>query len=327
MNQLVSPISIAVVAALALVGSGLLVLGNTRRGRQAGPPADYPGLVRLNRWTLPAPYFALSVGLIGLLPLLIWPNIWRWIYWGMLPSILGSAVLIGVIVAEAVRFKAAQTPGVASLERRGLTTYVPWPLIAVIAVVIGGTGTFMGWVTHLTNGGQNTITLLSKSGNITVVMGGGFAMTGALLARLLFVTVLAVVAVAVIARRPRNGADPILSHWDNVLRRRSLRVTLTTLVGVAAASLAIWSADVLSGAHQVFACSEATGQVSPSANDVWGISFNNTYAPPFGASVWPLQDNYYNTLLAVAVAAVLLALIAGAMIAIRPVEAAEVVQP
>jgi len=318
MSQLVSPLSIAIVAAVALVCGGLLIWSNTRRGRQAAPPEEYPALVHLNRWTLRAPYAALLIALVALLPLLIWPTILQWIYWGLLPSILGSAVLVGLIVAETVCFKAARTPGIASLERRGLTSYTPGSLIAVVGAVILGAGLFMAWVAHLTNGGQTAINMTSSSsGTITILMGGSYALTGPLLAAILIVTALAAGAVAIIAKRPRNGADSVLSHWDDALRRRSLRVTLTTLLGVIAASLVIMSADVLSGFHQSITYSMATTSMTPSTDSAWSVSFNKPFGPPFGSGAWTLQDNYYNALLAVAVAALLLALIAGAMMDIR----------
>ncbi|MCL2653968.1 MAG: hypothetical protein FWD63_09315, partial [Propionibacteriaceae bacterium] len=156
------------------------------------------------------------------------------------------------------------------------------------------------------------------SSTITIIMGGTFTLTSPLLVAILITTGLAIVAAAATARRPRNGADPVLSRWDDMLRRRSLRVTLTTLLGVVAASLTIMSADVLSGTRQSMAYSVMTSSTTPSGGVAWTVSFSSPYGPPFGSGAWALQSNYYNALLAVAVAALLLALIAGAMMDIRP---------
>jgi len=313
MSYLVAPITLVFIAAIALVCFGLLVWRQASRARHIDVDySAYPGLARVNRWTLWPPYIGLAVALVALLPLLIWPI--RWINWQLLPAILGCAVELGLIIGQLVCFKAARQPGTASLERRKLSRYMPLPLVVLLAAMVAGTACFVIAVSYLIGVGQTSVEVSTTTpdgqlGCTTSIVFGGpnLATTGNMIILLLVTVVLAAIAATIGARRPRNGADPTLAAGDDALRRRSLQIALATATGTLIISLAIAALDLLNLSRSYYIMA-GTGSE---------CSFNFSVAPagpPAGWPFWTVQDNIYNALAAVMVACLLLALIAAASI-------------
>jgi len=179
--------------------------------------------------------------------------------------------------------------------------------------MLAGAALFVIVVSYLVGVGTTSVDVTTTTGgqvacSTSVIFAApDFTTTGNMTVLLLLTVGLAGTAVIIGARRPRNGADPALAAGDDALRRRSIQVALATAVGTVIVSVAIAAADLLN-------ISRAYAVGVGSGTDC-SIDFSLPPGrPPAGWPFWTLQDNYYNALVAVMVACVLLALIAAASV-------------
>jgi len=231
-----------IIATILLLGCFVCLLLYGRRLRQAttAETEPYPGLIRLDRWTLLLPYIGVGAGLVTLMLIEVigqangtvgsQPTI--------VPAAIGTMVLLGLLVGELICYRSARQPGVAGLERRRATRYIEWPLVALLGLTILAVAGFIGWRWNAP-GGTQTIQFdinsdYSGSAYAFIITDNSMHVMAALL---LAATVLAVIIVAVVTRRPRNGSDPTLATIDDALRRRSLRITMVALFGAIIVSL------------------------------------------------------------------------------------------
>jgi len=237
-------IALLITATVLLLGCfvWLLLYGRRLRRSIATETALYPGLKRLDRWTLLLPYIGVAAGLVALLLIEVIgqaqnlegspPNV--------VPAAMGAIVLLGLLIGELICFRSARQAGVAGLERRRATRYIEWPLVVLLALTILAVAGFIAWRWNAPGGAQ-TIQFDINSD----YAGSAYAFiitdnsTHVMAALLLAATVLAVIIVAVVTRRPRNGSDPTLATIDDVLRRRSLRIAMVALFGAIMVSLGL----------------------------------------------------------------------------------------
>jgi len=147
-----------------------------------------------------------------------------------------------LMIGELICFKSARQPGVAGLERRRPARYIEWPLVALVSLTIIAIVGFIVWRWQGTSVGYvNTITMTAgtpNSGTLTISMVTDNSVQ-VMAQILLAATVLALVVIVLVTRRPRNGADPTLAALDDVLRRRSQRIAMVALFGAIIVSLGI----------------------------------------------------------------------------------------
>ena len=240
------PPFVLIIATVALLGCflWLLLYGHRLRSGTASEIASYPGLARLNRWTLLLPYIGVVVAMVALLltQLFVHSGYLAGTQPTIVPAAMGAVVLFSLMIGELIFFRSARQPGVAGLERRRPTRYIEWPLVALVGVTLIAIVGFIVWrwqgpsivgVTQfsISGGSPNTATV-----TISAVTDNSVQVMAELL---LAATVLALIAIISITRRPRNGADLTLAALDDVIRRRSQRIAMVVLFGSIIVSLGI----------------------------------------------------------------------------------------
>ena len=308
-----STVLLVIAVTVAAVFFALLVWYERRRTRAARlDMAAYPGLVRINRWTLGLRYAGVAVGLVAIPVAAGMGRLGAGVV--IAPVVLACAIEAGVIVGEVVCFRAAREPGVAGLERRTVGRYLEWPLVVLLGLAALCVAVLSVW-------GWRLAWLDGRSFRVSAVVGGedlcssgaspffgpyysrpiGLALGAAV--------VLAVVAMAVVVRRPRNGGDPVLAAWDDALRRRSARAVAAALLGAWSATLAIAAVGLLGG--QQTAQAYASGLPAWCQRDLGPLTSRSSVDPPLGAFGHPAMAIL---LMALGLAGVVLALISAAMV-------------
>jgi hypothetical protein len=218
---------------------------------------EYDQLVRLGKVTAFFRFLGAAAGLIVVSVLFVMDRTWlltpstsaelndlrlsiRWI----LPAVLGSLIIICATIGELLMFNHARQPGFASTEQRRITTWLSWPIIIGIVVAFGAFGflaTTLLTLTHPSRRGLRLDFYLDGRHTMTVswpAFPDWHAAIPLILATIVAL-ICAITGILVVARRPRNGADPLVAAWDDILRRRSLRGLGATFLAVLAANVAI----------------------------------------------------------------------------------------
>lgn len=214
-----------------------------RRALIAVRDGTYPGLARLRRFTLVARVAAFGVGLVILVPVEASLTLGRGLM--LVPAAFAAVQVLGVLLGDLASRDAARTAGVAGVEVRRVRDFLPrlvvrytaaaglvllaltaWTVATASADDLGRPGRAFryGCIENCTSG--------DTSGMFTPWPGSFYAIPlwGALVA----VMLLAGIALLVIVRRPRNGADAEIVQFDDVVRRRSVE-SVVAAVGVATA--------------------------------------------------------------------------------------------
>lgn len=228
---------------LLFVGALICVIMWSRR-RSAAERSEvsrYPQLVRLGRITLTLRYVGVCLGLTCIPLGAVFHSLVP--FYGLIPVIMGCLIVICSTVGEIAMFNTAREVGVASLEPRRISDWLPTRLLIVsaVALVVFIVLIIGAWVNADPGGRSFTVTAsyngeLLGSASMWPFVGSYYAVPFLLVTGIFLV--LAGIGGWVVVRRPRNGADPVLAQWDDALRRRSLR-------GLAATTLGVLSVNVL----------------------------------------------------------------------------------
>lgn len=154
------------------------------------------------------------------------------------PAFVGISLVSAVMLEQRIGSTAAQVPGVASLERRSLTRYVPIELalgnvlgLAVLASILGlgvltagADGRSLEWACR--DGADSDLISISGAGSPYPGVFYVLPVSGGILA----VLILAAIALRMVVGRPRNGADPDLVRIDDAMRRSASRGILFALL-------------------------------------------------------------------------------------------------
>jgi len=251
--------------------------------------SNYPGLTRINRWTLGLRYLGIAIGLMVLLMSLAVGNYGTGLI--LAPAVTACIILICLIIGEVKSFSTARQPGVAGLEQRTLKHYLNWPLLVVLVALTIALGLVMIWTAGLADEtgrrfSVNCVGCLEPGQNdvmaaISPFLGGSYSRLMLIVLGLAWA--LAVVAMFVIVGRARNGADPTLAQWDDALRRRNARAVIITLLAATSASLFVAVAG-LRGAYDTLRSFDYSGpgpvifsELSPgiikvASVQVWGLN-------------------------------------------------------
>jgi len=243
---MIPPLSVVIPAALvALAVLALLTWRGYRRDLAARPDfTAYPGLARLNHRTANARYVAIVVGLL-VLPISALAGQFS-VGVGVAPITVAIAIEIGLIVTELTCRGAARQPGVASLDRRGARQAFP-PLFGIslgvtaLAAVATYTAVLLvSWISPF--GGYPAVIATNDAGWAGVACTSMPNLMNIEFLQIVLwpvVPVLAMVAVLTTTSRPRNGANTVLTSYDDKLRQRTVRTALNTLVAGTGGSLAM----------------------------------------------------------------------------------------
>jgi len=266
---------------VVLFGMGLVsaIMWKRRRSAEARSiVALYPQLVRFSRVTMALRYVGI---LLGLVCFAMWFSTGDGRIVVIIPAVVGSLIVICSTVGELVMFNTARQPGVASLEPRRITAWLPKGLLVRAGVVLA---VFMwlivgSWLIADPDGRRFTLTGMYQ-GKVLVTSSTspffGWFYAGPMVLVTGIFLVLTGIGGWVVARRPRNGADPILSEWDDALRRRSFRGLAATILAVLCANVLMVSmttAGALDNVRQIGANAELNGvsasQIAIGENLLW----------------------------------------------------------
>lgn len=210
-TPLTVPIAILVLFALVL----------RRRQRLVAASAQNPAMAHRDAITIRAR----GIGVLAALALLA-------VHWAVLGSartaysgaaVFALAIAVALLLAELRTWRAAQTVGLASLETRPSTHYLPRALLALTAVAAAGLVGLLLWAaSHQDSSGRGWI-WTSPDG---LSSGGGSPFPGTwysvpMAIALAMVGIASVAGIVVTLRRPRNGADPVVVQVDDDARRHS----------------------------------------------------------------------------------------------------------
>lgn len=240
-----SLLSILVVIAPAIVVVLVVVLvAHPRRRRPVTFNVDdFPRLGRLRRVTTRARVIALVVGLIvvvamtGLGPLGM----------GLMlaPAVFAATQILATLAADVLTHSSARTPGTSGLEVRRIGAYLPRALTlatAVALLVLAGT---LAWTTAV--GSVDDMGRAGRAftysypcdgvcrGSFTPWPGSYYSIP--LGVALVVLVALAVVAVTMTVRRPRDASDREIVRVDDFIRKRSTESVVAALGLGCAASL------------------------------------------------------------------------------------------
>ena len=234
-----------------LFGLGSVALGITvavvlviqpRRPPLEVPP-EHLGLVRLRRVAVTSRLLGLLAGLAVLVPLGYLGRLGQGLV--LVPASFAVVQILGVLIAEIATRRDARQPGLASLETRRVRDY--WRRSLTVAALANGLvlSGVIGWTTAVASpddagrAGRAMAYRCSAEcdyGSFSPWPGSFY--TTPLAIGLAVTLALAVTALIVVARRPRNGAEAALVVLDDAIRRQSAASVLAALQVASAGSLA-----------------------------------------------------------------------------------------
>lgn len=228
-------------ALVALVAAGV-VIARPQQQRLGEPAAQVPALRRLRRTHAVARVIAL---LVGVALTAVAGSAWSLGRGLMLaPAAFASAQIVAVLIADRATYTAMRTPGVAALEVRRVRDFVPGALTAATVVSTVALGGALTWTTAVAGpddlgraGRALTFACVEGCDQATISPWPGSFYSAPLAAGLGAVALLALIALAVTVRRPRNGADPVITATDEAVRRRSVETVVAAFGLAVGASL------------------------------------------------------------------------------------------
>lgn len=263
-----------------LIGLVSVIVWNRRRSAEERTIVSaYPQLVRFGRVTLALRFLGVCLG-FGLI-FLVTHYSHNGQQYVIVPAVMGSLVVICSTVGELAMFNSARQPGITSLEPRSIGAWLPVGLLVLAGIgLVVFTWLIVGAWVMAGPDGQDMVLTSSYQGEELISSASGpffgwYYAVPVIVATGVFL-ILTGIGGYVVARRPRNGADPILAEWDDDLRRRSFRGLAATVVGVVSADVmmvALTSTAAVDNARQIGVAAESIGippsQVVIDQNLLW----------------------------------------------------------
>lgn len=216
-----------------------VLAGRRRAGRLVFDEDAYPGLVALRRATTRFRWVGLGIGLLAGIVLVFLGSLAPFVL--VAPIVVGLSVVVAIMVGQQLSYAKARVVGVAAIETRRVRDYLPPRSLArlagavvVLLAVLGyttlvaspddmgraGRAISATWASLEWNADANgTLQPHEVTFSSTYSPFPGSFYTTPVLPALTVLLAVAVLALALTARRPRNGADPELVRVDDALRR------------------------------------------------------------------------------------------------------------
>ncbi len=238
------PIILVIVSSVAFFLAVVLIVIPRRRRLVSFADRDFPQLVRLRNVTTAARVIALVVGLIAVvLMTTVGP-----IGMGLLlaPAVFAGTQMVATLVADLISRDTARTPGAAGLEVRRVRSYLPRALGGATAITLTVLTGVLIWTTAM--GSSDDMGRAGRSFSYSYACDGvcegsfspwpGSFYSVPLATGLLLLVTLAVAAVVITVRRPRDASKPEIVRVDDLVRTRSAESVVAALGLGGAASLA-----------------------------------------------------------------------------------------
>ncbi|GAA1390696.1 hypothetical protein [Luteococcus peritonei] len=237
----------ATLTLLLVVGAfGLTaLLTQRRRTRLLADPTTHPGLLALDRRTVQSRWIGLGTGLLLAAVAAGSQPLGRGLL--LAPALLACGLVLAQLVAQLTAWRSARTPGVAALESRTATRYLPRTPLALLA---GGTALLavvLLWCRSRQNRTPDELGTIgrqftwSSADGLASGSAGPFPGTyysAPLTAVVLGTLLLTAAGLAMALLRPRNGADPVVVAVDDQVRTRSMEGLVGSGLVAVAGSLA-----------------------------------------------------------------------------------------
>lgn len=253
--------SILMIASLLLA---LLMIAPSRRRLATANEQRYPRLAAQAHRIQKVRLVALGAGILAVLG--VAPLGSLGIGLCLVPATFAVVQVLGVVAAEQLGRAAARTPGTAGLETRLISAYLPRGLTVAVGALLLATTAYFTWSTFVAV--PDDLGRVGRSFEFTYAdpnVGGGAGpfpgsyYTVPMAIGLGVLVLIALFALTVITRRPRNGADPDLVAADDILRLRAAESVIAatgtgfagTLFGSAAVVTAILLPKVLNPTAEV----------------------------------------------------------------------------
>ncbi|MEL4504806.1 hypothetical protein AAEX63_08210 [Luteococcus sp. H138] len=242
------------IAPILLVTTAILVV---RRRRLQPDPVTHPRLAHLDRSSLTARWGGLFAGTI--VAMIVSPTGRFGLGLILAPSAGALVSLVVLALNEAFVWRSARTPGVAALEDRSQSHYVPTALSRTLAVLglaltalllwcwrhqdpnpdeLGTVGRSFGWESPVEpTPGLPPVTSIHSAGPFP-----GTWYSGPLAALLALCMVALAIGLALAISRPRNGSDPAVVAIDDQTRRLTIEAMVASALIAVGAPLASCSA-------------------------------------------------------------------------------------
>ena len=251
--DLFSPILMLPVLIAAVIIGWAVQFGRGRVRSLAVDEAAYPGLIRLRSATLTARRVGLVLGTISVLAVLPLGYLGRFALTG--PAVASMVMIASILVGQHLVRRAAQTPGVAGLERRSWSDYPPRRAVfaaaamLVLVALVAAYTTLAAAPDDLGRAGRALRTVCSSwfegttteqyTAHMSSPFPGSFY-TAPMAVVLGALVLVAVVALMLVGRRPRNGSDAELVRVDDALRRITAEgIVASAGLGVAGSLVAL----------------------------------------------------------------------------------------
>lgn len=225
------------VAVGVIVGISLGLMPRRRRLVEIDERA-FPHLVRLRRANMIARFAGIVVGVL-IIAMLAGAGQFGM---GLLlsPAVFAGTQILASLLADILTRNTARTPGIAGVEVRRVRAYLPTRLTALIASAAALLALALTWTTAVATADDqgNPGRALTYFYDCDGVCSRGASpwpgsfYTAPLALVLAIVLGLAVLAIHITVRRPRNASDPEIVRVDNVVRARSGE-SVVAAVGIA----------------------------------------------------------------------------------------------
>lgn len=246
-------LALPIIGILVLLGI-VLVAVPRRRKLVAINEIAFPELARLRSVSETSRISALVAGAIIAVALAMLLPLGLGVF--LAPTAFAGIQILAILVAGVFSHNAARTPGVSGLEVRGVQPYLPKGLTilvgSVTSILLGAIAwtTAVGTPDSLGNAGRSFSYLspcdFEKCENSFGPWPGSFYSIP-LVTLLAVVLALAVIAVIVTVRRPRNASDPEIVRVDDFVRARAVESVIAALGLASAVTLCAISLLVANG--------------------------------------------------------------------------------
>lgn len=235
-----------VLPSIVLLLAVVLVVQPRRRRLVSINETQFPQLSRLHTVTSAARIIAFVVGLIVVVLMTAVGSLG--IGFLLAPAVFAGTQMVAMVAANLVAHNMARTPGIAGLEVRRMSSYVPRALVVATSVALVTLAATLIWTTATAStddmgrpGRAFTYSYPCEGlcwGSFSPWPGSYYAFPLGI--SLMFLIAVAVVAMVITVRRPRNASDPEIVRIDDFVRARSAESIAAALgLGIAASLAAV----------------------------------------------------------------------------------------
>lgn len=202
---------------MSLIIALLLAVGTVAAIRPRRDTESHPGLDTISRTTYHTRLVCLVISIVGTLAITLLDERLAIIA----PAAIAGSLIIAQIIAEVAVYRRAQEKGIAALEVRTVSDFLPFRQLAITATATLALVGYLFTTSRIADDSGRTLSYTTGDVMNTAGPFPGTAFSIPIAISVALLSVLLIAGLAVVARRPRNGADSHLAGVDDQLRRAS----------------------------------------------------------------------------------------------------------